>query len=202
MGSGCGSVGRAVASNTRGPRFESSHWQTFISEIHFYIVNCIEKTKIKEKRPGMAHFKKPCFKYYPSACPKIQNNIIKSLLRHCQHEGKFAIMRYFKSFSSQTILIILFGYLSVLPKSIFQTSLQKSTIFQHNFLKVVNNISISKFLFLEKLPIPASFSFIFDLFKQAIHFLQQINVRKCQNVHPDYSTGIRTHDVTYMSRHP
>ena len=29
-GSGCGSVGRAVASNTRGPRFESSHWQKFI----------------------------------------------------------------------------------------------------------------------------------------------------------------------------
>ena len=29
MGSGCGSVGRAVASNTRGPRFESSHWQSF-----------------------------------------------------------------------------------------------------------------------------------------------------------------------------
>ena len=29
-GSGCGSVGRAVASDTRGPRFESSHQQKFI----------------------------------------------------------------------------------------------------------------------------------------------------------------------------
>ena len=29
MGSGCGSVGRAVASDSRGPRFESSHWQKF-----------------------------------------------------------------------------------------------------------------------------------------------------------------------------
>ena len=27
FGSGCGSVGRAVASNTRGMQFESSHWQ-------------------------------------------------------------------------------------------------------------------------------------------------------------------------------
>ena len=27
VGSGCGSVGRAVASDTRGPRFESSHRQ-------------------------------------------------------------------------------------------------------------------------------------------------------------------------------
>ena len=26
---GCGSVGRSLASDTRGARFESSHWQTF-----------------------------------------------------------------------------------------------------------------------------------------------------------------------------
>ena len=34
-GSGCGSVGRVVASNTRGPRFESSHQQTFIYILNF-----------------------------------------------------------------------------------------------------------------------------------------------------------------------
>ena len=33
-GSGCGSVGRAVASDTRGPWFESSHRQNFISNIY------------------------------------------------------------------------------------------------------------------------------------------------------------------------
>ena len=45
-GSGCGSVGRAVTSDTRDPRFESRHWQNFI--------NCtIEKTKIKKKRPSL-----------------------------------------------------------------------------------------------------------------------------------------------------
>ena len=37
-GSGCGSVGRAVASNSRGPRFESSHWiishQSIIMDIY------------------------------------------------------------------------------------------------------------------------------------------------------------------------
>ena len=39
-GSGCVSVGRAVASDTRGPRFESSHWQNFI-----YILNiCLLST--------------------------------------------------------------------------------------------------------------------------------------------------------------
>ena len=34
MGSGCNSVGRAVVSDYRGPRFESSHWQKFILNIH------------------------------------------------------------------------------------------------------------------------------------------------------------------------
>ena len=49
---GCGLVGRAVAYNTRGPRFESSHWQKFVyCQLH------IETTKIKKKRPGMAHLK-------------------------------------------------------------------------------------------------------------------------------------------------
>ena len=51
VGSGCGSVGRAVASYTRGPRFESSHQQKCIYIEHF--VNCqlcIEKTKIKKKK--------------------------------------------------------------------------------------------------------------------------------------------------------
>jgi len=33
-GSGGGSVGRAVASNSRGPRFESSHQQKFILNIY------------------------------------------------------------------------------------------------------------------------------------------------------------------------
>ena len=58
-GSGCGSVGRVVASNSRGLRFESSLRQKFI--LNFYCQLCIEKTKIKEKRPGIVHFlKKKC----------------------------------------------------------------------------------------------------------------------------------------------
>ena len=45
LGSGCGSVGRAVASNTRGPRFESSHRQKFINIEHLYTVNCVLKRR-------------------------------------------------------------------------------------------------------------------------------------------------------------
>ena len=50
MGSGCGSVGRAVALDARGPRFDSSHSQNFIE--HLFIINCIEKTKINIKEAG------------------------------------------------------------------------------------------------------------------------------------------------------
>ena len=54
---GCGSVGRAVASDARGLWFESSHRQTFILDIYLLTVHCIEKTKRKrKKRPEMAHF--------------------------------------------------------------------------------------------------------------------------------------------------
>ena len=58
QGSGCDSVGRAVAFNTRGPRFDSSHRQNFIEHlfVNLFIINCIEKTKINKKRQGMAHF--------------------------------------------------------------------------------------------------------------------------------------------------
>ena len=55
LGSGCGSVGRAVASNSRCPWFKSSHRQKFIE--HLSTVNCIEKTKIKEKVAGNGPFK-------------------------------------------------------------------------------------------------------------------------------------------------
>ena len=50
LGSDC--VGRAVASDSRDPRFESRHQQTFIE--HLFIVKCVERTKIKNKEAEMA----------------------------------------------------------------------------------------------------------------------------------------------------
>ena len=44
-GSDCGSVDRAVASNIRGPQFESHHQQKVLMTISS--VNFIEKAKIK-----------------------------------------------------------------------------------------------------------------------------------------------------------
>ena len=40
-GSGCGAVGRAVASNTRGPGFESSHRQLILNIYLLFTVNCL-----------------------------------------------------------------------------------------------------------------------------------------------------------------
>ena len=56
MGSGCGSVGRACYQRS-AVRLQSS--AKFIFEyllVYLFILNCIEKTKINKKRPGMAHF--------------------------------------------------------------------------------------------------------------------------------------------------
>ena len=47
LGSGCGAVGRAVASNTRGPGFESSHWQLLLN-IYLLLTVC-RKDENKEK---------------------------------------------------------------------------------------------------------------------------------------------------------
>ena len=50
LGSGCGAVGRAVASDTRDPWFESSHGQ------NLYVVStALKRQKERKKRPGMVH---------------------------------------------------------------------------------------------------------------------------------------------------
>ena len=45
------------------------------------------------------------------------------------------------------------------------------------------------------------FLFIFGLFKKTLQFLQQINVKNCHD-HPEYSTGILTHDLSNTSHLP
>ena len=47
QGSGCGAVDRAVASNTRGLRFDSSHRQNV-----YVLSTVLKKTKIKKKDAG------------------------------------------------------------------------------------------------------------------------------------------------------
>ena len=62
-GSGCGSVGRAVASNARGPRFKYSHRQTFIYRTCICLLSILsEKTKMKKKWPRMAKYLKKIFR--------------------------------------------------------------------------------------------------------------------------------------------
>ena len=71
LGSGCGSVGRAVASDARGPRFESPQsLAKFIFNIYFQLY---WKGENKEKEAGNGPFKKQVsehnnatFKFYIS----------------------------------------------------------------------------------------------------------------------------------------
>ena len=53
MGSGCGSVGRAVTSNSRGPRLESRFRQKFIMNI---LLSTALKRRKKEKEAGDGPF--------------------------------------------------------------------------------------------------------------------------------------------------
>ena len=52
LGSDCGSAGRAVTSETRGPWFDCSHKRFFILTIEY----CIENTKLNKKVAGMVNF--------------------------------------------------------------------------------------------------------------------------------------------------
>ena len=97
-GSGCASVGRAVASNTRGSRFESSHWQNlFILNILFIVKLCIEKTKIKkrgrdgpfDKKSLGAHFMACLIKVLQSSFITITANLLYSF----KVEGKYYHLR-------------------------------------------------------------------------------------------------------------
>ena len=57
MGSGCGSVGKAVASNTRGPQFKSSHRQKFIYILNICLLSTVYwKDENKEKEAGKDPF--------------------------------------------------------------------------------------------------------------------------------------------------
>ena len=95
--SGSGSVGRAVSSNSRGPRFESSHWQIlYWTFVYFFTINCIENTKINKKRPGMAHIIKNSCPNFPKGAQTVvivvlwlKSNIFKMAPKLAKHLGYF-----------------------------------------------------------------------------------------------------------------
>ena len=58
VGSGCGTVGRAVASDTRGPGFESCLWQLLLNVYLLLTVCRKDENKEKEAGNGPIFFKK------------------------------------------------------------------------------------------------------------------------------------------------
>ena len=55
--SGCGTVGRVVASDTRDPQFESQHRQLSISNVHICQLQ-FRKDENKEREAGIGTLKK------------------------------------------------------------------------------------------------------------------------------------------------
>ena len=57
LGSGCGAVGRAVASNTRGPGFESSHRQLLLN-IYLLLTVCTKDENKENEAENGPFFRK------------------------------------------------------------------------------------------------------------------------------------------------
>ena len=66
-------VAQMVASDSRGPWFQSSY--QLKKSLRTYAVNCIEKTKMKKKRPELANFKKKQSKH--EIIPKVSILILQ-----------------------------------------------------------------------------------------------------------------------------
>ena len=56
VGSGYGSVGRAVAFNLRGPQFDFSPRQNFYLTFVRLLSAVLKRKKLNKKRPGMVYF--------------------------------------------------------------------------------------------------------------------------------------------------
>ena len=114
MGSGCGAVGRAVASNSRGLGFKSSHWQLILN-----IFTVCRKDENKRKEAGIV----PFLKY-------VWNNGINTLLlRHLQLPTTranlvlllFSITSLFKYYYLYVIIFLYYFWVDFLSIVLFKT---------------------------------------------------------------------------------
>ena len=84
----------------------------------------------------------------------------------------------------------------ILLLAVYTVDLVHSSPFQD---QVMDDEELRKTIFLKNRRTPATFSFIFGLFKQILQLFTTNQCEKC-HVHPVYSTGIQTHDLSNMSR--
>ena len=116
-GSGCGSVGRAFASNSRGPRFEPSHWKKL-----YWTIQCqlYWKDENKEKEAENGPFKKKHFgiKSRFTKIEKLKNDwagdstgskckerlqLCKTMVRNCILYSKLTILVVYRTKECFTI---------------------------------------------------------------------------------------------------
>ena len=78
---------------------------------------------------------------------------------------------------------------------------KRPSLMSNGYYNTTTMVLRYKTFFKKNGPSPASFSFIFSLFKQTIQFLHQIDVKKF-HVHPVYGAGIRNHNLQNISLLP
>ena len=147
---------------------------------------------MKKKRPGMANY---FLKKFYHHMVSFEGEIFPLILQ--QDAGNNLRLKVNKeNVCLPSTYCLSFPFSPSPPSMGREMSRQFSNIPDKSFRHLGNLVLI---LFLKNGPTPASFSFIFGLFKQIIQILQQINVK---NVHPVYCTGIRTYCHSNMSRLP
>ena len=96
MGSGCGAVGRTVASDTGGPGFESNHWQLLFN-IYLLLTVCRKDKKIKKKRPGWPILKSVLTRYTINLSSSIPALLTPDEKTSRQHVTRWSFLRTIKN---------------------------------------------------------------------------------------------------------
>ena len=153
VGSACDSVGREVAKNTKDPRFESSHRRNFIN---LFSINCIEKTKNKEKEAGNGTFLKKTSSSRTNSNRSRRPLNGASIARFPIHFTKSS-----KTFFQRMILFCLFACSACcLPTSQTKADIQFTTrVAQFEQLQLEQNIYSQQLLIAFKMAYSGGFRF-------------------------------------------
>ena len=118
---------------------------------------------------------------------------------HCSHGERGGPWIYF--FFVELIYLPTFDHLRVWRKTL-RNDWENVTLRVFNASFSLAFTQLTSLTFFKKWANPGLFFVYFRSFQTTIQFLQQINVKKCLNVHLVYGAGIQNHNLQNMSHHP
>ena len=119
--------------------------------------------------------------------------IAKAKNAHLLHKGSFHRTCLTGQDSAEPFNFLL---LFIATRCLIQTDQIGDQPYSDTFPQAVSEYSLAR------LANPGLFFVYFCYFQTSNIFLQQINVKKCSNVHPVYGAGIRTHDLSNITTRP